>query len=442
MDNTIEWSGPEATITRMNPLAGVPLEEGGAFDGRRVTGYQFLVTTSGQGHAYINLSNVVAPEDRGRVGFVKHSAARGKWETVPFTIEGARYRIPSSGGLYALTLNTLSESRYVDDAVSTFPGWFAGVLDRNSNLRQLANIPASIFEDIAEGLSEVLKRTRLDSIPLEIVHETYRYEMDGLDLIEGLEVKEEKSGVIITLNVTEDLAQLYYDPVGDVVLLDRKRSVMHRLKSDGPIHLQGMIREERVDKVLDGKWTPVFNEFDEIGLQFGLPRLNGEDNGRYRERMETLFTHPGNATKYGIMREVARRTGNFKKVRWVNPYHPLVVHNPMGLNIAREDVSVDGKIMKVSMLPDGGFMIHPTNDPRGHEVVFHWGAEAYTLHPSRFTETGVPSQVDIESYEKWDIAAPVLYGGIRYDRQEWDMVNDESLIETMPELDNKMERWS
>lgn len=442
MDMTYEWVGPQASVMRMQPLTGVPLEGDNAFDARRVTGYQLLVATTGAGVLYINTARIVAPEDRKRIGFVRHNSVKNIWERVPSTLESdGRHRIQSSGGgLYGLTLNVLSESRYVDDAVSTFPGWFAAVTDRNSNLRQLANIPASVFEDIAVGLSEARQRAVLNAIPVELIHETFRYETDGLDRIEGLVVKEEKMGQTDTLIVTEDLAELYYAQF-PIILLDRRRSMLHRLESEGVITVEGTIEGEPFKKTLNGKWESVFNEFDEVGLQFGLPRLKREDNIEYRNRMKSLFTHPGNATRFGLLREISRRSGKFVTLLWADPSKALVIGNPEGRTYQYDDVMMDGEPVKTEPMPDGGFVIKPTNSMVPHEVVFYYGGESYTLGKERLDERGVATSIDQESYMRWREMAPVLYGGIKYDRQEWDIANEESLLEIMPPTDQNMEGW-
>lgn len=442
MIESYEWAGGEATITRMSPLNGVPLAESGPFDSRRVTGYQLLITTSEPGVLYIDPSNIIAPEDRNRIGLVRHNPSENKWESVVFTEESRRLRVevPISG-LYALTINVLSESRYVDDAVSTFPSWFAAVMDRNSNLRQLANIPASVFEDISEGLSEAKRRVVLQSIPAELIWRTFRYEMDGLDRIEDIVVEEEQQGQFISLTVSEQVEDLYFNTQTGLLLLDRNRAVLHRLDSENSIRVKGKLDGEPFEKTINGKWVKVFNAFDEFGLQFGLPRLEEEDNTNYRDRMRTLFTHPGNATKYGVLREIARRTGKFMTVRWVNTSQPFIVTNEEARTYCHEDVTVDGVVVEAEVMPDGGVMIPATNSMTVHEVVLHWGVEAYTLGRHRLDERGLAMKQDEESYEIWRQTAPILYGGIQFDRHEWDMVNQESLIEIMPPTDQKMEGW-
>lgn len=442
MKESHTWVGPEATVVRMAPLTGIPLEGDSAFDARRMTGYQLLVTTSGEGQLYIDPSRLVSPEDRKRIGFVKHSAVRNRWERIPSTEENGMHRIKVvSGGLFGMTLNVLSESRYVDDAVSTFPGWYAGVTDRNSKLRQLANIPALIFEDITEGLSEVARCARLETLPYDLVSGTYRYEMDGLDRIEGLTVSSEKDGVVNAVYVTEEPESFYYTQLMDVVLHDKGRSVLHRMSDGGELIIQGTIDGDPVEKRLTGRWVKVFNEFDEIGLLYGLPRIEGEENVDYYQRIRTIFSHPGDATRYGIMRETARRLGNFQTIRWVSTDKALVITNPEGRAYCTDDVTVDGKVIQTERMPDGGFVIPPTKSSTPHEVVFHWGVETYRLGRHRLDETARATEQDMESYRMWELQAPVLFGGIRFDRQEWDMVNDESLIELMPATDQKMEGW-
>lgn len=53
----------------------------------------------------------------------------------------------------------------------------------------------------------------------------------------------------------------------------------------------------------------VWNAFDEFGLLLSTPRLHGETNAEYRERLTRVFSHPGSATHSGLQNYIGRQLG-------------------------------------------------------------------------------------------------------------------------------------
>lgn len=53
----------------------------------------------------------------------------------------------------------------------------------------------------------------------------------------------------------------------------------------------------------------VWNHFDEIGLVLGTPRLPGENNRDYRERLRDVFKHMGNSSVQGLINGLSRDLG-------------------------------------------------------------------------------------------------------------------------------------
>jgi hypothetical protein len=56
------------------------------------------------------------------------------------------------------------------------------------------------------------------------------------------------------------------------------------------------------------KWN-IWNCFDEIGLLLGLPRIPGEKNKTYKDRLTDVYAHPADATYQGLVNGVSRELG-------------------------------------------------------------------------------------------------------------------------------------
>lgn len=442
MTTNYRWVGPQATIDKVKMPDGILVTVLDSFRAEEVTPFQLSVVVTGEGELFIDHATMVSHKDIHRTGFVRYNSATNKWDEFPFTREGESFRLKiKTTGIYAMTLNPLAESAYVEEAVSTFPEWYAGRSDKKSNLRRLANVPAALLNDASEDMKKILADTRLLSIPLGTPSSTVRYAVAELGEIDGLKVGEMRQGVYHELKAADDVEDFFYDPTSERYLIDTRRAVIHRMHEEGELVVEGTLSGRQLTRAVTGVRTDLFNAFDEIGLQFGLARIKGESNERYRDRMLTLFSHPGNATKQGVEREIARRVGDFVRVEWGDDRIGLLVSNPEGHTFAMNDVKVDGEDVLVFPQADGGFLIRPTNLGKKRDVVYYKKAETFMLGKDGALEDGTMSDRYKELYAIWAEEAPVLYGGVKYDRQEWDMVSDEGLVEWMPRTDSTMERW-
>jgi hypothetical protein len=53
----------------------------------------------------------------------------------------------------------------------------------------------------------------------------------------------------------------------------------------------------------------IWNYFDEFGLLLGLPRIPGEKNVKYKERLQDVYVNPANSTYSGLMNGISRELG-------------------------------------------------------------------------------------------------------------------------------------
>lgn len=442
MIKNYEWVGVAATIGRVLMAENIPVSKREGFFGAVVTPFQLSIQLTGQGVLYVDPERLTSPEERHRVVFLRYNATTNRWDEFPFTMEDGRWRLAvTRAGIYAMAINRLKESLYTEEAVSGFPSWYAARSDRNSNMRQFANVAAGLLFDVKASVDEIQRRAMLSELPETMPSSTVRYPLTEIDALEEVVVKAERNGIYESIPQAESTGLFLYDKTGGTWLLDKGRAVIHLMDGPAEILVEGMLDGKPFSKVLKGERKDFFNDFDEIGLQFGLTRIKNESNKRYRQRIMTLFSHPGNATMLGVKREIARRAGEFRTVVWADDRVGLLVGNITGRRYATDDVTVDGEKVDVSVQADGGFLIRPTGLGVRRTVVYYTEPGAYLLGKERATEVGTMSETDAVSYATWKEEAPVLYGGVRYDRQEWDMVNDEALVEWMPRTDSDMGRW-
>lgn len=82
----------------------------------------------------------------------------------------------------------------------------------------------------------------------------------------------------------------------------------------------------------------VWNFFDEFGLLLDTPRLYGERNTEYKERLLDVFRHPANATRQGLEYLMARELGLWKTVKWYDASVDLTLNEN---NIVLSSIEVD-----------------------------------------------------------------------------------------------------
>lgn len=96
----------------------------------------------------------------------------------------------------------------------------------------------------------------------------------------------------------------------------------------------------------------VWNFFDELGALMSCPRLFGEPNIEYKERILDVFKNKASSSKYGLINGIARELGLRRNVIWTNTTQNMELLDPMivlnsikadGINVPLVDVSISEK---------------------------------------------------------------------------------------------------
>jgi hypothetical protein len=94
-------------------------------------------------------------------------------------------------------------------------------------------------------------------------------------------------------------------PVDTGVLATQFRVVQ---SSSGSLKLSFNI--DRIDFVNTPAPRNIFNQFDELGLIIGLPRLTGEKNIDYKRRLFDVYRHKASSTYTGLINGITREFGS------------------------------------------------------------------------------------------------------------------------------------
>lgn len=116
----------------------------------------------------------------------------------------------------------------------------------------------------------------------------------------------------------------------------------------------------------------VWNFFDEFGLLLGVPRLYGERNYEYKERILDVFRRPSSSTYDGLKNGIARELGLVHQVLWNDDSAPLVLHHP---RVDHGSITVNGDPVPPEYV---------TVDESHRTVILYSGAESQGPHVVRY----------------------------------------------------------
>lgn len=431
-------------IDRVKLFQDVPSERSGPYLYDHVTAFQIAIQTpvNNPVNVFIPWAELTPVFLRERSLFMKYDSVKNRWVEISssHTKTGWKMTLQESG-VYALAYNLHQELSIVDEVVSGFPNWYAGRQDRNSNMRRLTNALMSSYLPIESGIEEMAAMANLFAIDESMLSQINRYVAPELISVDRARVLLNKSGFYQELEQAESVEDLLFDVTKEKVLIDFRRGEVLSLEPYTGVEVEidnGTNKQLFKTSPRDEK---LWNTFDEIGLIYGMKRLYKETNLDFKRRLSTLFSHPGNATKTGVLFEIARQLGNIVHKDWIDDTKGFLVTNPTGQDIIVESIQVDGNPAVIEWQPDGGFLILPTGTRKPREVVWFYGVKGYRPDRDLGDETGLLSMNYNSIYGEVANKAPLLYGQAKWGIQEWDMTIDEGLIEWFGAMDEDSQKW-
>jgi hypothetical protein len=170
----------------------------------------------------------------------------------------------------------------------------------------------------------------------------------------------------------------------------------------------------------------VWNFLDEFGLILNTPRLYGEANDIYKERLIGVFRFPGGAHARGMLNSIARGLLLTRRVHWKDGSVDLLLHQAK-INI--ETIMIDGQPVAAKDFAtdrDGRVLIKgsPFLKDIGRYVSYAFGVEMHALGDEDFkyelfTEDGEP-QDRLQHYMKAvEELVPTMWGKFIWGQGAW-----------------------
>jgi hypothetical protein len=253
-------------------------------------------------------------------------------------------------------LNKVSE--HLQAIQKKLPTWFKMRRDKESMGARFLNVMGLSLDDVIEILDyahyqQFLPTADLDqvdliykaSIPSTITTDTILdFSSEYYDLQKAATLEQ-----FYTTLQTDRLnhKEIFHD---HPYYIDFKRSMVYVRKPydkneafpEGSIKLRiydangAVILAERLKLSLHHVW----NFFDEFGLLLDTPRLYGETNREYKQRILNVFRRPANSSEDGLYNGIARELGLIKQVAWKNGGEDLMLRDP---RVKPDSIMVDGE---------------------------------------------------------------------------------------------------
>lgn len=340
-------------------------------------------------------------------------------------------------------------AKYTEKIRSKLPFWFEMKKQPNESLGlQFLNTFGLQLDDIEKILEYAYQQTRIDALDEKFVDICYRHMLPTYFDVKTIKMVKAGSGylekadnlyVFLGLEKTYGLTNPIKQP--DYYFVDETRKIIY-------------VRED-YDKARDipfGKITVVYGEdeeemecqlslhhlwnfFDEFGALLGCPRLFGERNQEYKERILDVFRNPANSTKKGLANGIARELGIRNTLIWEEPdatdfiiKDKMVIAN--SIKVGNTVISLDD----VCVTTDGYLLIKsiPYMTEKNVEVSYIKGLELVALNDHnniKFTNEvynpdGSPTELLLHYVDVIKSNSSVLWGDFCYDEGMW-VKNDE-----------------
>lgn len=96
---------------------------------------------------------------------------------------------------------------------------------------------------------------------------------------------------------------------------------------------------------------PVWNFLDEFGLLLDTPRLYGERNAEYKERLLAVFEFPANSSRRGLLNGLARDLSQISSMEWLDGSRDMALPHA---RVIAETITVDRRPFPASMTRTDG----------------------------------------------------------------------------------------
>lgn len=197
-----------------------------------------------------------------------------------------------------------NETRFMLDML---PSWMKMRQDPESFGAKFLNPVGAQLEELNDLIENVLSMEHLGipgadegNVNMASVDKIYKVSVEKDVMTENPEVYGKTGDIVSVLEKASTIYEFYKNQ--DKYYLDPDSYVLYtRLQFDAIY-----INEAAFTDIIE---HDVWGVYDEIGLLLGCPRLQGERNMEYRERLYDVFKNPGNSTRNGLGNYISRSLG-------------------------------------------------------------------------------------------------------------------------------------
>jgi hypothetical protein len=179
----------------------------------------------------------------------------------------------------------------------------------------------------------------------------------------------------------------------------------------------------------------VWNFFDEFGMLLCTPRLYGENNSEYKQRLLDVFKNKANASKDGLLNGIARELGLRREIMIEDASQPTLITDPM---IVLNEIKLNGQFIDLDSvyITEDNFVYiegNPLWIGTPATISYVSGIEMHTLHNHddhklrqrlfNVDNTGT----NLLKYYAGRIRSevPIMWGQWRWNEGYWDIADED-----------------
>jgi hypothetical protein len=183
----------------------------------------------------------------------------------------------------------------------------------------------------------------------------------------------------------------------------------------------------------------IWNYFDEFGALLSCPRLYGEKNEEYKNRILDVFKNPANSSKKGLANAISRELGMRKHKVWKDTNEDFVIKDSM---VIANLIKVKNEIVKeedILYTPEGYLVIKALGTNETYvEVSYISGLEIKALidHSNNkfsnetYNANGIPKDLMLKYVKNIKNNCSIMWDDFMYNEACWIQNSDEYTVDT------------
>lgn len=317
---------------------------------------------------------------------------------------------------------------------------------------QFLNFFGLQLDDIEYILNYAYKQTRIEDVDTKFVDIVYKavlpsyYDMSSIDIIstkDELLTKADKLYDFLSMGCNYGIIDNnIMQP--DYYFLDTDNKIIYVREAYDidDDYESGQITVELKDGTVNTfalTLHQLWNFFDEFGALLSCPRLYGEKNADYKNRILDVFRNTANSTKEGLANGISRELGMRKHKIWKDTNEDFVIKDAMVIaNLIKvNDKIVDEK--NILYTPEGYLMIKaPKTGEKEIKVSYICGLEikALTDHSDNkfnnetYYANGMITDLMVKYIKNIKNTCSVMWDDFIYNEACWIQDSDEYNVET------------